>query len=521
MRRGGALAAHVAAYMIASVSAVFVGGCVAPVPAETAVPRTALAGDSPLVAAFTRAAAETGVPAELLAAIAHVNTRMRVVDGAHAHGEVALGILGLPPADLARGAMLAGILDDVARRDVDAGIRAGAALLRDAAPAAVTLDDFLAALRPQLRHAVETALDRGVDTRDAAGKKILVAARPAIATGYGTVEQAETLATGYPQSEWIPAHAENYGTANRARGDIEAIVVHTVQGSYGSCVNWFKNPDAGVSAHYVVRSSDGHVAQMVDEKNVAYHDRCYNTRTIGIEHEGYIDNPTRWYTEAMYAESAKLAAYLADKYGIAKEKGPIIGHGEAPDCSDHTDPGPGWDWPKYIDLVKTGGAPMFDAGDTMVVVPQTLISGERATVTVTLVNRGNTTWNLDATRLGTALPHDRESAFFVDGDWLSPNRATSSDGEVAPHASGTFTFDIIAPEVAEPTVYDEAFQLVEEGVTWFGPEIHVVTQIMPRVGDDPESPPGMSGGCSTTSGSSGLGLGALALGALLRRRRRV
>ena len=34
------------------------------------------------------------------------------------------------------------------------------------------------------------------------------------------------------------------------------------------------------------------------------------------------------------------------------------GHGEAPDCSDHTDPGAGWNWTHYLDLVRTGGAPM-------------------------------------------------------------------------------------------------------------------------------------------------------------------
>lgn len=494
------------------------GACVAPVPPETAAPRTALAGDSLLVGAFIRAGTDANVPPELLAALAHVSTRMRVVDGAHAHGQVALGLLGLSPDELARGAMLAGLPDERVRTDIEGSLRAGAALLRDAAPGAITVDDFLARMQPALRAAIESTLERGVDTRDDAGKSILIAARPLPSTGLGTVAQAETLATGYPMSEWLPAHVENYGAASRGAADIEAVVVHTVQGSYTSCINWFKNPDAGVSAHYVVRSSDGHVAQMVDEKNVAYHDRCYNTKTVGIEHEGFIADPGRWYTEAMYAESAKLTAYLADKYGIPKEKGPIIGHGEAPDCSDHTDPGPGWDWPKYIDLVKTGGAPMFDAGDVTVAAPPSMLSGERATITVTIVNRGNTTWNLDATRLGTALPHDRESVLFVDGDWLSPNRATSSDGTVAPLATGTFTFDIVAPDVVEPVVIDEAFQLVEEGVTWFGPEIHVVTQVMPRMGDDmPSSGTTFAGGCSTSGGTSGL---ALALGALLLRRRR-
>jgi hypothetical protein len=219
----------------------------------------------------------------------------------------------------------------------------------------------------------------------------------------------------------------------------------------------------------------------------------------------------------MYVESAKLAAYLADKYGIAKEKGPIIGHGEAPDCSDHTDPGPGWDWDHYIDLVRTGGAPMFAAADVMIDAPATLVSGETATVTVTLSNTGNTTWDLDVTRLGTIAPQDRESALFVDGDWLSPSRASGIEAVVEPGGIGTFTFTIRAPEVTKATVFDEAFQPIEEGMVWFGPEVHLVLTVEP---DPAIAPPGSDGGCAT-AGSGGAPCVILVLGALgLVRRRR-
>jgi MYXO-CTERM domain-containing protein len=137
-----------------------------------------------------------------------------------------------------------------------------------------------------------------------------------------------------------------------------------------------------------------------------------------------------------------------------------------------------------------------------------MVSGERATVTVRITNNGSSAWDLDITRLGTAQPQDRTSELFVDGDWISPNRAAGVDTRVRAGETGTFTFDIIAPQVREPTVIDEAFQLVEEGVIWFGPEIHVTTQVTPDG----------SGGCSTTNGGSGAL--AFALGALLLRRRR-
>ena len=131
-----------------------------------------------------------------------------------------------------------------------------------------------------------------------------------------------------------------------------------------------------MSAHYVVRSSDGDITQMVDEKDVAWHDACFNTQDRSASSTRATSTaPSVWYTEAMYAESAKLTAYLADKYSIPKNRARILGHGEAPDCSTHTDPGPGWNWDHYMDLVTTGGAPMFGAGDVTVDAPASMVVG--------------------------------------------------------------------------------------------------------------------------------------------------
>lgn len=505
MRRGTRLAGF--ACLLAS--------CVAPSsPGEAPAPRVAVGGDSPLVAAFERVAYDTGVPAELLASLAYVETRFTQVSSSEgdAHGAPSYGILGLSQGELEAGARLAGVTDEAARTDAIASIRAGAALLRANAPDAVTTDDFLVTLDPTLRSEVSAILARGVDGRDASGRSIVVSARGGMKSdGTSTITQA----LGYPGAEWVPASSANYDTANRT--SITNVVIHTTQGNYSGTLSWFKNPDAQVSAHYVVRSSDGHIAQMVDEKNVAWHDKCFNTTTIGIEHEGYVENPTKWYTEAMYSESAKLTSYLADKYNIEKKLGPIVGHGDAPDCSTHTDPGSGWNWDHYIDLVKVGGAGSFAATDVEVDAPASIVSGERATVTVRIKNTGSSAWDLDVTRLGTAMPQDRESAFFVDGDWIGPNRATAVDGRVASGQIGTFTFEIVGPQVREPTVYDEAFQLVAEGVVWFGPDIHVTTQVTPD-----GSSGYFGGGCSAAGngGSGALACGMFALGALVVRRRR-
>jgi hypothetical protein len=178
-----------------------------------------------------------------------------------------------------------------------------------------------------------------------------------IVTGHGVEEGLGVLSlgVGYPGGIWSPAYGGNYQNASRGSAEINYVVIHTVQGSYAGAISWFKNPSAGVSSHYVVRSSDGEITQMVDDTDIAYHDACFNSNSIGIEHEGYVDAPGTWYTQAMYQSSAKLTAWLCDKYGIPKDHGHIMGHGETPDCSDHSDPGGGWDWNKYLNLVKTGG----------------------------------------------------------------------------------------------------------------------------------------------------------------------
>jgi N-acetylmuramoyl-L-alanine amidase len=253
---------------------------------------------------------------------------------------------------------------------------------------------------------------------------------------------------------------------------------------------------------------------MVAEKDIAWHDKCFNTNTVGIEHEGYEAHPELWYTETMYEASAKLTSYLADKYNIAKQHGPILGHGEAPDCSDHTDPGPGWNWDHYIELVQAGGAGEYLAGDITVDAPATLESGAVATVTVTIANHGTSAWDLDATRVGTAEPQDRASDLFVDGDWIAPNRAAAVDAQTPAGGVGTFTFQIKGPPVTEPTVDDEAFQLVEEGSAWFGPEFRVTVQILPAATVD--TAPG-NAGCNASGGAGCLV--ALALLGLRRRKR--
>jgi uncharacterized protein (TIGR03382 family) len=472
-------------------------GCAMSTTTTTTAQRTPVAGDSPLAEIFARVGADTGVPADELAAVSWNETRFHFADG------LQTGLLGLMPRDVARGAALAGVTEQAVRTDPEASVRAAAMLIKEDGLRGYRGDSFA--------HAVESLLERGIDGRDDDGRRVVVAARRVRAPGVSQTVQA----VGYPGADWVPAYSGNYQVASRGVGDIKSIIIHDTEGSYAGTLSWFQDPSANVSAHYVVRSSDGHIAQMVDEKNIAWHVACYNTNTIGIEHEGYMAKPEQWFTEAMYTESAKLTAYLADKYMVPKEHrtGGIQGHGEAPDCSDHTDPGPGWNWDHYMDLVRTGGAASFKGEDVLVDAPDVIASGEVATVTVTMNNTGTAAWDLDATRVGTEDPQDRDSAFFVDGDWIAANRATAVDAKTDAGSAGTFTFQIKGPRVTEPTVYDEAFGFVQEGVTWFGPTFHVVLQVRPAQAS------GEGSGCNATGGGS-YAMVALGVPLLVRRRRR-
>ncbi|MCX4513437.1 N-acetylmuramoyl-L-alanine amidase [Streptomyces sp. NBC_01619] len=151
---------------------------------------------------------------------------------------------------------------------------------------------------------------------------------------------------------WTAASRSNWRRADRPDDyTIDRVVIHVVQGSYRTALRVFKDPGHGAAAHYVV-GKDGRVAQMIRELDVAFHagNRGVNERSIGIEHEGFVDRP-RDFTDAMYASSARLTAGICRRYGIPVDREHIIGHVEVPG-TDHTDPGPHWDWDRYIRLVR-------------------------------------------------------------------------------------------------------------------------------------------------------------------------
>jgi N-acetyl-anhydromuramyl-L-alanine amidase AmpD len=69
-----------------------------------------------------------------------------------------------------------------------------------------------------------------------------------------------------------PVNPNNYTQAHRPYSNsVNKIVIHVTQGSWSGAINWFENPNSGVSAHYFVRSSDSFIGKAVLRKNIACH----------------------------------------------------------------------------------------------------------------------------------------------------------------------------------------------------------------------------------------------------------
>lgn len=189
-----------------------------------------------------------------------------------------------------------------------------------------------------------------------------------------------------PATVWRPADSSNY-TDGRGGHDIRWYVIHVAEGSYSGTINWFQNPDADASTHYVIEdNSNPEITRMVDEGDTAWHagNWDYNQHSLSIEHPGYIDS-TYW-EDATYRRSAALAQWASETYGFPMEvkrfdvapcdaesgTGGIIGHDQVPDPNDcsagggsgrHGDPGSTWNWGKFESFLRRFH---LDVGDGVV-----------------------------------------------------------------------------------------------------------------------------------------------------------
>jgi hypothetical protein len=165
----------------------------------------------------------------------------------------------------------------------------------------------------------------------------------------------------YDQSS--PYNYGNHDLADRPNDmDIDYIVIHNTEGDWDTALDLVTDPTY-LAWHYTLRSSDGHIAQHLNNKNVGWQAGNWyvNMHSIGLEHEGIAAEGATWFTESMYRTSAELVKYLGEKYDVPLDRAHIIGHDQVPGVDAahvrgmHWDTGPFWDWEHYMSLM---GAPI-------------------------------------------------------------------------------------------------------------------------------------------------------------------
>ncbi|WP_435611925.1 N-acetylmuramoyl-L-alanine amidase [Streptomyces sp. bgisy159] len=309
---------------------------------------------------------------------------------------------------LPRAAQLTGADPEELRADPAANIAGGAALLAAAQrelgepPSADPADWYGAVARFSGADDRATAAAYARDVFDVirtgrrrttdAGQPVALAARPDVVpdtaqlarTGLRAASAAGTECPASVSCEWIPAPYERFGDddyGNHDLGDrpasqgIDYIVIHDTEGGWEGVLKMVQDPTY-VSWQYSLRSTDGHIAQHVKAKDVAWHAGNWyvNAKSIGLEHEGFLAQPDAWYTEAMYRASARLVRHLAATYGIPLDRQHILGHDTVPGptaatvAGMHTDPGPYWDWRHYFELLGNPVRASARAGGGLVTI---------------------------------------------------------------------------------------------------------------------------------------------------------
>ena len=305
--------------------------------------------------------------------------------------EQSWGLMYLTDAQIERATQLTGRDSDALKSDLAANIDGAAAILaadahamgslRDATTAFLGVEDEAASLALT---SLDNSISAGYDVTTQDGEHIVLdgdgaqlqpdVISPDDETDAPPVGSTARVKPGaMPPFQWI--RSPNFGS--RDGYAIRYVVIHDMEGTMPGAISVFKNPRNQTSAHYLVRSRDGHIVKMVYEHDDAWHagHGWFNRHSIGIEHEGFAHkkNGGGYYNDTLYNASAALTCSIAHRYKIPVDRKHIFGHMNVPSslsshtlCSDargiaglcggvnhHSDPGKYWNWKKYMKLVST------------------------------------------------------------------------------------------------------------------------------------------------------------------------
>jgi N-acetyl-anhydromuramyl-L-alanine amidase AmpD len=345
---------------------------------------------------FDRASRASGVPADLLKAVAYIETQWQMVDGHDEHEGRApgAGIFGLWGENLTAAAAAMRQDEDAVRHDEKLSIAAGAARLGQLAERHGVAGDDLAAWEPVLADFAQNEVD-------AARAAYVVDVMRVLMTGARVVAEDGTVTASiapHPEISVPPTfsayHSADYGPAiwrpspnynSRGGMPVSLVVIHSCEGNYAGCWGWLTNSAAGASAHYVVKEDGSEISQLVTEANRAWHvaaaydcsraggAQCNlngvstNTFSVGIEHAGFASQAS--WSSGIIESSAKLTCDITKSHGVPRDRNHIVSHGQLQPWN-RTDPGPNWPWSHYIDRIRancgdagSGGAIIVDSNN--------------------------------------------------------------------------------------------------------------------------------------------------------------
>ncbi len=331
---------------------------------------------------FVEAEERTGVPAEILMAVAQVETGFQMVQGEEEFpGQVRrYGWMGVPEHLLDEASDLTGFDVERIKTDPNANVQAAAALMRERARQLDIDRSTLGGWAPVV------ADYSGIADEDAVAEYVHYEAYAALRDGI-TVE-GYTLEPIDVEPDWpLPSRwGQRTGDAgtvwtaspnhsSRGGASVDFVVLHTCEGSYSGCWGWLANAASGVSAHYVVNSTGTEVRQLVDEDRKAWHIaasyacgnnagvECWrdgtpmNSVSVGIEHAGYASQSS--WNPGLIDRSSALTCGITQRHGIPRDAYHIVGHGQLQPWN-RTDPGAAWPWNDYLNKVDAacggGGA---------------------------------------------------------------------------------------------------------------------------------------------------------------------